>query len=79
MGPADVFNPATAAIDFFHYMGWAWDLKKVKPEMIDAKMRKVGDPVFYHKHNTALYEWTTGLLVMATPLVAMLAAKRIFG
>lgn len=79
LGPADVFNPATAAIDFFHYMGWAWDLKKVKPDMIDSKMRKSGDPAFYHKHNTPLYEWTTGFITLSIPLVAMFGAKIIFG
>ena len=68
LGPVDVFNPCTSLIDFFHYMGWAWDLKKVRPEMINAKKLKTGDPAYYHKRRTRLFEWSTGLLSTLSPL-----------
>ncbi|KAJ6221870.1 hypothetical protein RDWZM_000415 [Blomia tropicalis] len=68
LGSMDVFNPATAVIDFFHWMGWAWDLKKVSPAMIEKRKKSTGDSVWYHKRNTSFYEWTTGTFTILSPL-----------
>lgn len=70
MGALDVFNPATAFIDLFAYIGWAYDLKTVSPEMIERKQLRsaklddirVGLP-------SALYEWLGGISIFLIPLL----------
>ena len=72
LGAWDVFNPATAFINFFAYMGWAWDLKKPTPEMIAARMKTKGDisQYTYQRNNMhSLYEWTTGIISLTGPWI----------
>lgn len=38
------FNPATAFIEFFAKMGWAYDLKRPSIEMIRKRKERTGDP-----------------------------------
>ena len=72
LGPLDVFNPATAVIDFCHYMGWAWDLKKPSRAMIEKKMQTYGDPTFSYKQTTnSVCEWVGGVLVVFAPWLAI--------
>ena len=71
LGPLDVFNPATAFIDFCHYMGWAWDLKKADKNLVERKMKSSNGAVNGHyPKNNALYEWVGGILVMLVPFNA---------
>ena len=68
----DVFNPATAVIDFFHYMGWAYDLKKPSRAMIEKKMREHGNAAFsYRESNSSLCEWVAGVMVVFAPWLAI--------
>ena len=69
MGAGEVFNPATAAIDFFHYMGWAWELKKANPELVKNRIQKHGDQKYSYKLGSALYEWIPGLASMFAPIL----------
>jgi len=36
-------NPTTAVIDFFVWLGWAYDCKTVSEEMIQRRVRRSGD------------------------------------
>ncbi|GBP39002.1 hypothetical protein EVAR_95622_1 [Eumeta japonica] len=38
----DFFNVGTKLIDFFHYIGWATDLRKASPEMIKSTVKRIG-------------------------------------
>lgn len=75
LGPADVFNPATALIDFFAYMGWAWELKKVSPSLVEAKMASKGNQADGEHHRSkklsTLTEWIGGLLTIFGPLFSI--------
>ncbi|XP_017464123.1 PREDICTED: stearoyl-CoA desaturase 5-like, partial [Rhagoletis zephyria] len=53
LGSLDVFNPATAAIDFFHAMGWAYDLRKPTPAMVANRIKGHGDQVEAELHRTS--------------------------
>lgn len=37
------FNFTNAFIDFFAWIGWAYDLKSVSKEMVQARVRRTGD------------------------------------
>ena len=52
-------------------MGWAWDLKKVNPATMEARMKSKGESkhYYYYKKSNTLYEWTTGVLGIAAPIV----------
>ena len=41
-------NMTTAFIDFFSYIGWAYDLKTVSNEIIEKRVKRTGDG----SHNT---------------------------
>ncbi len=70
MGALDVFNPATAFIDLFAYIGWAYDLKTVPPEMIERKQLRSAklDDIRIGFPN-ALYEWLGGISIFLIPLL----------
>ncbi|KAJ6223025.1 hypothetical protein RDWZM_001570 [Blomia tropicalis] len=57
LGPLDVFNPTTALINFFHYMGWAWDLKKANPSTVVRKIEFKGDKSGSYKKDNFTFEW----------------------
>ena len=70
----DLFNPATAAIDFFAYMGWAWDLKQVNKSLIEKKKALHGDNSIEYQINQPelailrrLKEWIYGPLACFGP------------
>lgn len=72
LGAIDVFNPATAFIDFFAMIGWAYDRKIVSREMIERKqmrsakledIRKVGGI------SNTLYEWIGGISIFIVPIL----------
>lgn len=75
LGPRDVFNPATLAIDFFHLMGWAWDLRKPSRSMVKKCVVSFGDPTAQYRRGRTLYEWSTGLVVMVAPFWTFLGMK----
>ncbi|KAH9392326.1 hypothetical protein TYRP_005399 [Tyrophagus putrescentiae] len=64
LGPADVFNPGTAFIEFFQWLGWAWDLKKASPRLIAARLGSTGNPEEYldvRRKLNSRAEWLGGL------------------
>jgi len=79
LGPLDVFNPATALINFFHYMGWAWDLRKANPATVEKQMNSSGDSLYnrYPKGRT-YYEWIGGLMCIFLPLMLFCYWRSLF-
>ena len=68
----DVFNPATAFIDLFALLGWAYDLKVVPKQVLDKKKLRNKEsnhiePVVSRAHRS-IYEWFTGLMVNLSPM-----------
>ncbi|CAH0598248.1 unnamed protein product [Chrysodeixis includens] len=45
----DTFNWSAAVISWWEKMGWAYDLKEAKPEMVDAVVRRTGDVSYLDK------------------------------
>ncbi|KAH9392331.1 suppressor of clathrin deficiency, partial [Tyrophagus putrescentiae] len=81
LGPADVFNPGTAFIEFFQWLGWAWDLKKASPRLIAARLGSTGNPEEYldvRRKLNSRAEWLGGLFTITQPLMAILAIKVVF-
>jgi len=74
----DVFNPATAFIDFFAMIGWAYDLKTASRQIVINKQKRSGNDDDYGKRNTAFYEWFTGLIVMTLPLWLFFILRLLF-
>ena len=69
-------------------MGWAWDLKRVNPELIAARVKsnisggEATEKEFRLKDGgkplSAKQEWTSGLFTISQPLLVILAIKIIF-
>ncbi|KAJ6220506.1 hypothetical protein RDWZM_006318 [Blomia tropicalis] len=68
LGASKVFNLATMFINFFAWIGWATELKKVDPETIRKRIQKTGDLSAQYSPNHWLREWVGGLLVSLSPL-----------
>ncbi|CAG2102655.1 unnamed protein product, partial [Medioppia subpectinata] len=66
LGAIDTFNPATAFIDMFAAIGWAYDLKKASNDVIKSRQTKSGDTSYSFK--SRLSEQIVGLTVMFGPL-----------
>ena len=43
LGAWGCFNPPTAIINFFNLIGWATDLKRANPQMVEARCQMKGD------------------------------------
>ncbi|KAH9407957.1 suppressor of clathrin deficiency [Tyrophagus putrescentiae] len=80
LGPADVFNPMTAIINLFAFMGWAWDLKKTSPSLVESRAANCGfGESFYKLRKRKKYlqwsevaiEWAGGLATLFVPLAAL--------
>ena len=67
LGPLDVFNPATAAINLFAKLGLAWDLKKVDPKIVNQKIANTGNQSLAYKNTSTFCEWVYGLLTVFGP------------
>lgn len=78
LGPLDVFNPCTALIDLWAKLGWAWDLKKVQPEVVAKKVAATGNPLLKYRRGATLWEWSTGTLTMSVNLIIFLLIKYLF-
>ncbi len=78
LGPLDVFNPCTALIDLWAKLGWAWDLKKVQPEVVAKKVAATGNPLLKYRRGATLWEWSTGTLTMSVNLIVFLLIKYVF-
>ncbi|CAG2111240.1 unnamed protein product, partial [Medioppia subpectinata] len=69
-GPFEVFNLGTLFIDFFAWLGWAYDLRRAPPEMVDQRKKRTGDLGWVK--GSRLYELCTVSLffgVLAFPFV----------
>lgn len=78
LGPWDVFNPATIAINIFHHLGWAWNLKKVNPRLIQTKIECTGDINVQYKPGQFVIEYIRGLFVFLLPLTVIFGIKFLF-
>lgn len=69
-GASVVFNPATAYINFFAWLGWAWGLKKARFEVIQKYKFKVSGNSFekeLFRNGNGFYEWSTGYVISLLP------------
>lgn len=75
-----MFNPATAIINLFAKLGWAWDLKKPHPALIERTIEATGDRSLLHRRSLlrSAWEWLFGLATMTCPLWGLLLWKYFF-
>ncbi|CAG2180298.1 unnamed protein product, partial [Oppiella nova] len=66
LGWMDAFNPATAFIDAFASIGWAYDLKKASDDMVKKRQTRCGD--VHYKHKSRFMEHLTGSFVLTFPV-----------
>ena len=43
LGPSDIFNPGAFLIEFFEWIGWAYDLRRAPKPMVEKRSAKMGD------------------------------------
>ena len=65
LGPYDVYNPGTALIEFFAWLGWAYDLRRAPQTMIEARVKRSGDPTL--KIKSSICDVLLGCLVVCLP------------
>lgn len=53
------WNASTAIIDFFAWIGWAYDLKSVSHDIVMQRVKRTGDPEV-HKHHPEGGAWGWG-------------------
>lgn len=80
LGPRDIFNPATAIINLFAKLGWAWDLKKPHASLIERTIETTGDRSLIYRRSLlkSVWEWISGLTIMTSPLWIMFLWKYFF-
>ena len=70
----------TAIINLFAFMGWAWDLKKTSPSLVESRAANCGfGESFYKLRKRKKYlqwsevaiEWAGGLATLFVPLAAL--------
>ena len=66
LGWMDAFNPATAFIDSFASIGWAYDLKKASDDMVKKRQTRCGD--VHYKHKSRFMEHLNGSFVLTLPV-----------
>ncbi|XP_054166676.1 stearoyl-CoA desaturase 5-like [Oppia nitens] len=66
LGWKDNFNTATLFIDFFSWIGWAYDLKKVPQDVVIKRQIRTGDPNF--KRWSTLKDYCIGFTVTFLPI-----------
>ncbi|CAG2107204.1 unnamed protein product [Medioppia subpectinata] len=59
LGAIDTFNPATAFIDMFAAIGWAYDLKKPSNDVVKRRQTRCGD--IHYSFRSRLSEQIVGL------------------
>lgn len=67
-------------INIFASIGLAWDLQKTDPNLVAKTMEKYGSKGGSpYKRNlfVALFEWTSGILIMTSPLWIQLLLKEV--
>lgn len=62
------FNLTTLIIDFFAWIGWAYDLKKVPPEMIRKRQERSGELKAQFKRPTRWTDWFFGVSITSSSL-----------
>ncbi|CAG2168508.1 unnamed protein product [Oppiella nova] len=70
-GWKDNFNPATAFIDFFAWIGWAYDRKVPPKTIIDARINRTGNMADKYHQMTRFYtliDFVSGLVFITWPL-----------
>ncbi|CAG2108109.1 unnamed protein product [Medioppia subpectinata] len=67
LGAIDVFNPATAFIDMFAAIGWAYDLKKASIDVVKSRQTRCGD-IHYKSITSRLSEQIVGSFVIFMPI-----------
>lgn len=51
------FNFSTAFIDFFAYIGWAYDLKMATQEMVVQRAKRTGDGTLQLENDVEIWGW----------------------
>ncbi|XP_054154131.1 acyl-CoA Delta-9 desaturase-like [Oppia nitens] len=74
------FNVNTAFIDFFHWIGWAYDLKKAPQEVIDKRKQRTGgqQPRTFIQNNV-VYDWIYGFFMSSIAIWILLPIKALIG
>jgi hypothetical protein len=68
----------TALIDFFAYIGWAYDLRRAPVDMIVKRKERTGDQSEYTESNDRrhpLIHWILGLTLSASVLWILFAIR----
>ncbi|XP_054154134.1 stearoyl-CoA desaturase 5-like, partial [Oppia nitens] len=74
------FNVNTAFIDFFHWIGWAYDLKKVPQEVIDKRKQRTGGPqTKTFIQNNVIYDWIYGFFMSSIVFWILLSIRILIG
>lgn len=75
-----MFNPATAIINLFKKLGWAWDLKKPDASLIERTLKTSGNPQLRYSVGLcrSLSEWFFGLATITSPMWGMYVGKYIY-
>ena len=69
-GITKVYNPMTAMINLFEWLGLAWDLRKPNPDVVAMTIKAQSDQLAYRTYSP-LVEWATGLLAYIGPFFAI--------
>jgi stearoyl-CoA desaturase (Delta-9 desaturase) len=77
-GWKDNFNPATAFIEFFAWIGWAYDLRAPSREIIEKRIERTGD--FKQRRGAPMNFWVDllcGIIVMTWPVILLTVLRLI--
>ncbi len=73
------FNPATAFIDLFAYIGWAYDRKKVSKNTIRDRIERTGNINQKRQNINYWLDLIKGLIVISYPIIILLILGFFFG
>jgi stearoyl-CoA desaturase (Delta-9 desaturase) len=76
-GWEDNWNPATAFIDFFGWIGWAYDRKVAPTDIIKSRSKRCGDKKIYVRYNY-MVDILIGFLTTSFFLIFLLPLKKMF-
>lgn len=77
-------NLNTAFIDFFAYIGWAYDLKRVSKEVIDKRKLRTGGPQHFKWYSSGnpnknpVLDWIYGIFISSLFVLVILMIKAMY-
>ncbi len=69
------FNPATAFIDFFAYIGWAYDRKIVSENTIRDRIERTGDNNQKRGNFNYWLDLIKGFIVISYPIILIFVLR----